>query len=245
MHNEEILGFESRLRRLTEEVKSSLTNPEAARHLQGFIYRHYMMQTCRLFLEEKFEPSKKQAMSVYEATDCMIHVNSYYVNLRGCLDNLSWIVQYQHGILPGVSESGGKKRQSCYLFSAKFLKLLSGEHPALAGFLLTKEQWSKDFAELRDPAAHRVPIIVSRSVLVGDEAKSKFETIMKSLPEELAAGRPAWQIYGEADAIGSRLPLMFLQQADGKIEHRPLLHQLWDDHLHHIEISTEILKYLL
>jgi hypothetical protein len=237
-----LLFLESRLRKITLDIHPLLTNCEATRHLGGFVSRHYMMQTSRIFLEGKFDPEKRNPMSAYETTDCMIHINGYYMNLRGSLDNLSWILQYQRQILGGLSEAIGGRRQSCYIFSKEFKKHLPAFDQKLADFLLTKEQWSKDFSELRDPAAHRIPITISRSVLLGEDAKKKFEEIMKGLPTQIAAGKSHWEIYAEADAFGVRLPIMILQQADGKLEPRPLLLQLWQDHLQHIEISSEILK---
>src|SRR6266516_5287455 len=89
-----LLHRESLLRGETIKKSNVFTNQDARRHFhEGFVRRHYMLQSSRLFLEEHCSLDRQTPLSPYEATDCAIHVNAYYANLRGALDNLAWVLQ--------------------------------------------------------------------------------------------------------------------------------------------------------
>jgi hypothetical protein len=75
----------------------------------------------RLFLCENYSQPRKEPLATSETTHCAIHLNAYYLNLSGSLDNLAWVLQYEWQLLPGVSEDGGRERQACQLFRHRFL----------------------------------------------------------------------------------------------------------------------------
>jgi hypothetical protein len=91
-----LLSRESALRRMTFAKRDAFTSHDAWRHFnEGVVRRHYMLQSSRLFLCDRCSPQRKEPLSVYEATECAIHLNAYYLNLRGTLDNLAWVLQYE------------------------------------------------------------------------------------------------------------------------------------------------------
>jgi hypothetical protein len=88
--DEALLWRESELRSSMLEKRDAFTSANAWRHFnEGFVRRHYMLQSSRLFLSHQCRQGRKEPLSPYEATDCAIHPNAYYLNLRGTLDNLS------------------------------------------------------------------------------------------------------------------------------------------------------------
>jgi hypothetical protein len=94
--DEALLSRESALRRMTFAKRDAFTSHDAWRHFnEGVVRRHYMLQSSRLFLCDRCSPQRKEPLSVYEATECAIHLNAYYLNLRGTLDNLAWVLQYE------------------------------------------------------------------------------------------------------------------------------------------------------
>ena len=101
----------------------------------------YMLQSSRLFLCDRCSPQRKEPLSVYEATECAIHLNAYYLNLRGTLDNLAWVLQYEWGLLANVAEDT-RGRLGCNLFGRQFLKALKARHAALGvGRAVAVVQW--------------------------------------------------------------------------------------------------------
>ena len=131
--DETLLWRESELRSSTLDKRDAFTSANARRHFnEGFVRRHYMLQSSRLFLSQHCRQGRKEPLSPYEATDCAIHLNAYYLNLRGTLDNLAWVLQYEWQLLAGVMEEGGRGRQACSLFGPRFLAALKSQQPKLA-----------------------------------------------------------------------------------------------------------------
>jgi hypothetical protein len=107
--DEVLLRRESALRSSTFAKRDAFTSANARRHFnEGFVRRHYMLQSSRLFLCLHCSQSRKEPLSPYEATDCAIHLNAYYLNLRGALDNLAWVLQYEWQLLGNHSVSDGR-----------------------------------------------------------------------------------------------------------------------------------------
>src|SRR5215475_10715540 len=87
--DEMLLWRESELRSSTLDKRDAFTNPNARRHFnEGFVRRHYMLQSSRLFLSQHCRQGRKEPLSPYEATDCAIHLNAYYLNLPKSPRNL-------------------------------------------------------------------------------------------------------------------------------------------------------------
>jgi hypothetical protein len=180
--DEELLRRESALRWSTHVKRNACTSHDAWRHLnEGVVRRHYMLQASRLFLGQHCSPHRKEPLSVYEATECAIHLNAYYLNLRGTLDNLAWVLQYEWRLLADVTEDGGR-RLHCYLFGQRFLEALQSRHAALASVLAqhrTKGTWL--IFATRQPIAFR-----STSRLPSPLLKSKWTSLTVFWPKQMS-----------------------------------------------------------
>ncbi len=170
-----LLHRESLLRGETIKKSNVFTNQDARRHFQeGFVRRHYMLQSSRLFLEEHCSLDRQIPLSPYEATDCAIHVNAYYANLRGALDNLAWVLQSERNILKDVAEDERQNRQRCHLFDKTFINSLKNADFGLGTAIEGFQRWAEGLAELRDPACHRIPIYVPPSVITRQKELEEF-----------------------------------------------------------------------
>ena len=142
--DEALLMRESALRQRTFAKRDAFTSHDAWRYFnEGVVRRHYMLQSSRLFLCQHCRPTRKEPLSAYEATECAIHLNAYYLNLRGTLDNLAWVLQYEWRLLANVTEDEGR-RMDCYLFGSRFLNALQSRHAALASVLEQHRTWERD-----------------------------------------------------------------------------------------------------
>ena len=244
--DEMLLRRESELRASTFDKRDAFTNPNARRHFnEGFVRRHYMLQSSRLFLVQHCRQGRREPLSPYEATDCAIHLNAYYLNLRGTLDNLAWVLQYERQLLAGVTEEGGRGKQACSLFGSRFLAALTSQQPELASVLEPHSHWASELAELRDPAAHRVPIYVPPSVITSQEQLDKFRRIeaqADAAPSE-RSDRPIREIYREAQAVADFAPVRTISTPQG-LEMRVISEQVRYDHDKYLTIARAIIDTL-
>ena len=243
--DEALLRRESDLRSSMHEKRDAFTSANARRHFnEGFIRRHYMLQSSRLFLSQLCTQGRQEPLSPYEATDCAIHLNAYYLNLRGTLDNLAWILQYEWQLLAGVTEDEGD-RQSCYLFGHKFLASLESRCPELGSALKQQGSWARELAELRDPAAHRIPIYVPPSVITSQEQVERFRRIeaQADVASSERGNRPVGEIYREAQAVADFAPVMITSTPKG-LEVRSIAGQISYDHGRYLTIARAVVDAL-
>ncbi len=106
-----------------------------------------------------------------------MHLNSYYVQMRGALDNLAWAVHYERSLFGAGDESDRKIQRRCYLFGPEFIRALRGSAPTLAVELAAKVPWADEFKALRDPVAHRVPLYAPPIVIETQEEVEQFRRI--------------------------------------------------------------------
>jgi hypothetical protein len=243
--NQEVLSRESVLRRKTAAKQSVFTHHDAWRHFnEGVIRRHYMLQSSRMFLCDRCHPQRTEPLSVYEATECAIHLNAYYLNLRGTLDNLAWVLQYEWGLLANVAEDT-RGRLSCNLFGKQFLHALKARHATLAAVLEHHCAWAADLAELRDPAAHRVPIYVPPSTATSQEPVDEIKRILTRVDPVSSEGeqRPCIETDLEAQVVAPFLPIMVLSTRQGWTA-RAIHPQVRFDHDKYLTVANAVVEAL-
>jgi hypothetical protein len=197
--------------------KSELRSPAASHHLVGgFNRRVLMLATSRHMIEEITHSPKDAPIGVYRATDLAIQLNAYYLNLCGALDNLAWAMQYEWGVLPGVTETG-KRRFQCGLFSPAFMQALLLVRPAVADALEAHRSWYQDLRMLRDPAAHRVPLYAIPGYLTETDA-IEYNRLQALAGERREAGdhHGTMELIHQASQLGSYAPLMSVWTPDGE-----------------------------
>ena len=108
---------------------------DARRHLcDGFMRRVLLIQTSRIHIEKVATPERKRVLNPYACSELSLHLNSFYIHLRGALDNLAWALHYQFQVLGASDEEHQQTRQRCGLFDSRFLKALESSQPALVRF---------------------------------------------------------------------------------------------------------------
>jgi hypothetical protein len=131
------------------------------------------------------------------------------------------------------------------LFGPRFLAALKSQHPKLASVLDQHDHWASELAELRDPAAHRVPIYVPPSVITSQEQVDKFRGIeaqADAAPSERGA-RPISEIYREAQAVADFAPVMIISTPKG-LEMRLIGEQVRYDHDKYLTIARAVVDAL-
>lgn len=150
----------SRLIDILERTKSE----NVKRHLhRGFQVRLAMIESSILELDRSTR-NRTTPLDVYQTELLCVHLNSYYINIVGSLDNLAWALLYKLDI-EGIDENKWKFQKLATLSNPDLGNLLIEKHfTILANLLAVLRGWILDLKEFRDPSAHRIPLLVSRSI---------------------------------------------------------------------------------
>src|SRR5207249_2725490 len=101
-------------------------------------------------------PSRKQPLSDDEQLNLTLHLNSFYLHIRGCLDNLAWCLVHELWLF-GAEAQEEAVASKVNLFGKSFLETLTSVALDLAAFVRQHAPWQRDLKAIRDPVAHRIP----------------------------------------------------------------------------------------
>ncbi len=224
---------------------SRIHSVRALQHLkEGFNRRVYMLDAGLRFVLENTRRQDGKVISIYVATELAIHLNAIYLNLCGALDNLAWALQYEHQLLENVEETTGRKRFQVNLFNSKFLKALESFTGTLVTALQEHDRWYKDLRDLRDPAAHRIPIYAVPGIMTGPQANT-FGELQARAADLFEAGDHdgGMNLIFESSTLGTYEPLMILSHEAG-LEPRDIRTQVQDDDYHFVAVAELVLRHL-
>ena len=133
----------------------------ATKHLhRGLLVRINMLEESLVVLDDKLGCADGPLDS-YTATKLTLVINAYYLNLAGSLDNLAWAIAYHHSLWDPIDENDRKQRRKAHLMGREFLGAISAKGLAnLRDHLYSLKDWYWEMRKFRDPAAHRIPILV-------------------------------------------------------------------------------------
>jgi len=171
------------------------------RHLkEGLVRRLLIIQISRLKIIEIVSADRTGVIPGPEAVELNLHLNAYYFQLRGALDNAAWALHYQFGLMGAVNEDDLTARRKCDLFSKDFLDRISKDHPVLATGLRSKTEWATDLKQLRDPAAHRIPLYAVPGIRSPEEDADASTEWQKGMAVVGAMMKPIGEYNGMDDA---------------------------------------------
>jgi len=208
------------------------------RHLmEGFVRRLLMLQESRLFLRD-IAISGGGPKDSSEAVLMAIHLNSLYLNLLGALDNLAWALNAKFRL--GLREEDASRRR-CALFGKHFLELVEGVDAPLAVSLREFATWASEVKDLRDPAAHRVPMYPVPGVL-RPEQREEWEALNEELTRAAEAGETVLPVLARQRGVYE--PVMALSGPEGLVI-RDLHEQVRTDYGQFLSVSGRVLPVLL
>ncbi len=241
---EDFLRLEHELQDLSWARRDSFTRNDASRHFkEGFCRRTDMLQTSRLHLMKATAPDRSNVSSPYVATEAAVHLNAYYLNLRGALDNLAWTLKWEFDLFEMVHEESSKGRGTIDLFNTQFQKALRRDHAGLARHIAEHSEWGNQIRKLRDPAAHRVPIYVPPGVFSSQEQVVEFRRLeaLAALPSEERGGRSRGEILHEATSLAAPTSVAVMSGPNG-LSVFGIGAQLGSDHANFLELSIRIVR---
>ena len=179
----DMLRHERRERLLEPTVSqgATLTHERARQHLMEGYNRRVLMLRCSIdYVYAVAEESEGKPLSAFAVPELAIHVNSIWLNICGALDNLAWALAYELGFLPGLAEGHKEGRDSIGLAKPAFLSWLNSLEPVLGDQLHSYQPWLTELRDLRDPAAHRIPLYPIPGLLQGTAAEQAKELFDKA-----------------------------------------------------------------
>jgi hypothetical protein len=141
---------------LLEYISFSNTHPASSEHiLHGFVRRLGTLQRCIQNVYSLYHPERSDTPDRDTCVDLAINLQSFILNIFGCLDNLAWIwVTERHltnakgkplaGILVGFSKDIVRNS-----FSTEF-----------RDYLNTVKHWFDGLEGYRHALAHRIPLYI-------------------------------------------------------------------------------------
>lgn len=217
-HNK-LKHYENALMRQATGILPRVKKSEARRFLQhGFLVRHLMMQRSRIEIRER-TMARTEPLDPYLATQLATHLNAYYLNLVGALDNLAWAAAFEFRLQDSVSEEAWESRRFCTIAGKAFREALLRLRPSLREALSQAADWVADLKEFRDPAAHRLPLAVVSAVLTTED-QAEFDKLTKAAVEAARANDlDQWSnLVWQRDRLGKFAPILSTPNAlDGSL----------------------------
>lgn len=139
---------------------------EYARH--GFMRRVGTLQRCIENIYEISPPDREEKPSREECVDLDINLQSFIMNVFGCLDNIAWIWAKEQGLKDkkGQPLSGGH----IGLFSSKKNEILRASFSQeFQNYLNGLSAWYKNLENFRHALAHRIPLYVPPCSMTPEE----------------------------------------------------------------------------
>lgn len=151
-------------------------------------------------------PRRKEPLSDAEQLDVTLHLNSFYLHIRGCLDNLAWCLTHELQLF-GAEMQEEAVAQKVNLFGKAFLEKLASVAPDTVAFMQRHAEWHSDLKTVRDPVAHRVPIYAVPAVLTEDAAE-RYRSVYQRAEEARTGGNLdlAERLFEELNGIGDYIP---------------------------------------
>jgi|SRR5665213_253765 len=225
--------------------RDRLKTREAARHLtEGFNRRVMMLDVSLRYIADVTQKPDSKPLSTYAIPELAVHVNALWMNICGALDNLAWAIAHEFTLFQTLSEQPGQGRELVGLSKKAFIDRVAGVDGAFAESLRSEQIWQQELRDLRDPAAHRIPIYPTPGVLQGVAAR-RAQELMDRANSAMMAGRTSEGIglIDHANSLASYEPLIVLSH-EGRLEPRHLLKQLHADLDQFLAVSRTVLNRL-
>ena len=222
-------------------LNARLHNEHALRHATHGIGRRLAILRVNVKHILRLSERPKDAPLYGEAQNELgMHLNSFYIHLRGLLDNLAWMLAYELQLFGPLSEDNTADRKRIGLFQDDFRKTL--KHGPTTELVARHVKWHSMTKQLRDPIAHRVPLYAVPCVLTEDEGKLFHQLNEQELQALLAGDLPRYQqLHGKKLQLGEYHPVFCLEE-EGEPIMGPIKEQIEQDSRVLIEILWHFIE---
>lgn len=254
MNFEDFSQRESELIITVSHLSSALKNTNSKRHINlGLTNRFFMLKIARNKIIQIIQEQNETPLDFEKASWLKLLLNSYYINLRGALDNLAWFINYEFRLQEKVIEEAGRGNSFGFtdLFGKEFLVRLKNINHTLATELEKRKDWYNDLKKFRDPASHRIPLAFVQGIITESETDKLKELISEweKINKELSSGDfskldEAIQNQTGISKLGRFQPIIVTSQGS-KYEFNSAPQQIDKDHKEFICVTEVIVDNIL
>lgn len=215
-------------------AKKPTKTKQAHFHLiNGICFRCTMIKESYRLLIEGINSLKYEESKLIEVN---ILINSFYINIRGIIDNLSWYLKYEYEIdvksETQISITNKVFREKLYKNNFNIEKLYNFD------------EWFLELKKKRDPIAHRLPLYIPYKIVIGEENANNAQQLYKKANDKLVEGDQKWGAsLFEARNVGEFFPVILnTDAATGRITIYPIENNIENDLKKVKELVVEILQ---
>jgi hypothetical protein len=185
-------------------------NEKSKKHLdRGIKFRCLLLEESIYLLKDGID---KLPSNRYEIGKINIAFNSIYINIRGLIDNISWILRYDY-------LSGTVRQESVYINNKSFRKMLNdvGYNCQVFDEFIS---WLYELAQKRDPVAHRLPLYIPPKIITKNEDMEKAKQLLVLAENNMEIGNREWITnLAQSKSIGTFYPVFIIDDVEtGKLE---------------------------
>lgn len=181
-------------------------------------------------------PEREQPLTTDEVLDTQLNLNTFYMHIRGTLDNFAWCIlnEVRRGNTKGI------RPMSVELFSETIFP--DPEFQGFANAIAAFSPWNAEVKKRRDPVAHRIPLSMPPAFISPEEEVRYRETQEEYGKALFKADLDATQrLSDELDSIGTFDPYIVHHPDEGLT---PLFPTLASDASHIVKIYQCVGRYL-
>ena len=133
----------------------------------GLLKRYFLItQSYDLLMENS---GNNPSLSIKKSEELTIHINSFYINLRGGLDNSAFALNHYFKL--------NMYQNIIDLFGKDFKKTIINHINSYKDIIDDYNDWHTDLKQFRDTAAHRLPLYIPRSIITSDAQERDFNEL--------------------------------------------------------------------
>jgi hypothetical protein len=165
------------------------------------------------FVFELLPPEKEDIPERDSRIAATMLLQSFFINVQGCLDNLAWIWVYETGL---EDPDGGEMRRGLVGLGRDYRYLMKTFSDGFRTYVRGLKKWMKHISEFRDTVAHRIPLYIP-PYIIDDKDVAEYNRLGQEV--NAAVSRGDMEAYDtlrkQQDALGKYRPWMNHSPTEG------------------------------
>lgn len=186
-------------------------------------------------------PEKEDIPSTDETVPATMLIQSFVINVQGCLDNLAWIWVFETGL---KSRDGSELDRRTVGLGEGYWVIRKSFSKPLQKYLKQRKKWFQHVSEFRDSLAHRIPLYIMPFILSEPNSKEYYRLEKEAFEAGLKGDYKAYDdLKAQQQKLGAYRPWMThspAEKAPAAVFHQQLL----QDFLTIDECANKILEEL-
>lgn len=173
---------------------------------QGLGRRLDEMSRSIAFIFELLPPEKEDIPERDDRIAATMLLQSFFINVQGCLDNLAWIWVYETGL---EDPDGGEMRRGYVGLGRDYRYLMKTFSDSFRTYIRGLKKWMKHVSEFRDTVAHRIPLYIP-PYIIDDKDIPEYDRLGQEVSAAVSRGdmRAYDALRKQQDALGKYRPWM-------------------------------------